>query len=91
MLDECFFSFRCKAQNRSGSLALTQELVSYEWKVVTSGSALGVFGWVVWGKGDIWQAQTCSTVPGKAKCLTEQMEWELNGQEIVGHFIKRSW
>lgn len=89
MLDECFFSFRFKAQNRSGSLAVTQELVLSKWKVVTSGSALGVFGWVIWGKGDVWQAQTGSTVTGKAKSLTEHVEWELNGGEIAGHFIKR--
>lgn len=89
MLDECFFSFPVKAQNRSGSLARTQELVSYKRKVVTTGSEFGVFGWDIWGKGDIWQAQTSSTVTGKAKSLTEHMEWELNGREIAGHFIKR--
>lgn len=89
MLDECFFSFRFKAQSRSGSLAPTQEPVSYKWKVVTSGSAFGIFGWVIWGKGDVWQAQTYSTGSGKAKSLTEHMEWELNGGEIAGHFIKR--
>lgn len=89
MPDECFFSFQLKAQNRSGSLALTQQLVLYKGKVVTSGSAFGVLGWVIWGKGDVWQAQTYSAGTGKAKSLTEHMEWELNGREIVGHFIKR--
>lgn len=67
-------------------MALTQELVSYKWKVVTT---FGVFGWVIWRKGDNWQAQTYTTVIGKAKSLTEHVVWEMNGREIAGHFIKR--
>lgn len=50
---------------------------------------MGVFGWVIWGKGAILKAQNYSTVTGKAKSLTEHMEWELNGRAIAGQFIKR--
>lgn len=53
MLDECFFSFRFKAQNRSSFLALAQELASYERKVVAAGSEFGVFRSVFGAKGII--------------------------------------